>query len=391
MTGGYAATDHASMIADERRVAAYAAAMKAAIRPGCTVFEIGTGCGLFALHACALGAARVFAIEAEDSYFVARDVIRKSPHAHKIELAHGLSTDVTLPQRADVIISDLHGVMPMFGAHIESIADARARHLAEGGVLIPESDTLWAAPVHCPSLHATHRAYLSAPLGIDLSAAQRYSTSNWSKRTREPVTLLADERSWGVIDYRSVTSPNQRGAIDFIANQAGELQGFSAWFDGDLGFGAKVSNHPSKPRHVYGSAFFPLEQPVSLEIGDRVDLELQAHRVDGEYIWQWASRVSTEAGSEKAHSRQSTFEAHPIDASTLALRASGFSPQATESSDIERFILEQIDGQKSNRAIADRLRQRFSSAFASDRAALSRVTDVVVKHRERRVAFEEAR
>jgi len=179
MTGGYAATDHASMIADERRVAAYAAAMKAAIRPGCTVFEIGTGCGLFALHACALGAARVFAIEAEDSYFVARDVIKQSPHAGKIELAHGLSTHVTLPQRADVIISDLHGVLPMFGAHIESIADARARHLAEGGVLIPQDDTLWAAPVHCPSLYALpHRAYLSAPLGIDLSAATAARSSS---------------------------------------------------------------------------------------------------------------------------------------------------------------------------------------------------------------------
>jgi len=122
-----------------------------------------------------------------------------------------------------------------------------------------------------------------------------------------------------------------------------------------------------------------------------VNLELQAHLVDGEYIWQWTSRVSTDAGSEKAHYRQSTFEAHPLDAETLALRASGFSPQVTESGEIERFVLEQIDGQTSNRAIAERLRQRFSSAFASDRAALSRVTDVVVKHRERRIVFEGAR
>jgi hypothetical protein len=62
----YSVSAYGRMIADKVRVAAYTEALKRAITPGCTVLDIGTGTGFFAMLACRMGAARVYAIEPDD-------------------------------------------------------------------------------------------------------------------------------------------------------------------------------------------------------------------------------------------------------------------------------------------------------------------------------------
>ena len=59
----YSIENYGEMIADHIRIDAYVRALKAAIKPGSVVLDIGTGTGIFALLACRLGARRVFAIE----------------------------------------------------------------------------------------------------------------------------------------------------------------------------------------------------------------------------------------------------------------------------------------------------------------------------------------
>src|SRR5947207_700837 len=59
----YSLSAYGEMIADRVRADAYAEALRKTIRKGSIVVEIGTGPGVFAVLACQLGAARVFAIE----------------------------------------------------------------------------------------------------------------------------------------------------------------------------------------------------------------------------------------------------------------------------------------------------------------------------------------
>ena len=104
-----------------------------------------------------MGARRVYAIEPDDIIQVARDLAAANGYADRIEFFQALSTQVNLPERADVIISDIRGPIPLFGLAIPAIIDARRRFLAPGGILIPRSDTLWAAVVTAPHLY---RRYL---------------------------------------------------------------------------------------------------------------------------------------------------------------------------------------------------------------------------------------
>ena len=146
----YRLRDSAAMIEDAVRTPAYLAALEQAVRPGSVVVEIGTGTGFFAIIAARLGARRVYAIESDTSIRLAREVAALNGCADRIEFIEALSTDVTLPEQGDVLLSDLRGVLPTLGVHIPSIVDARARLLKPGGIQIPSEDTLWMALLESP-------------------------------------------------------------------------------------------------------------------------------------------------------------------------------------------------------------------------------------------------
>src|SRR6185503_9679007 len=54
---------HRAMLADRVRVDAYASAIRAVVKPGDLVLDLGTGTGILAFLACEAGARHVFAID----------------------------------------------------------------------------------------------------------------------------------------------------------------------------------------------------------------------------------------------------------------------------------------------------------------------------------------
>ncbi len=121
----YSVAVYGEMMGDAVRMRAYAQALREAVRPGSVVLDIGTGTGIFAMLAARFGARRVYAIEPADAIQVARDIAAANGCADRIEFIQGLSTEVSLPERADVIVSDLRGVLPLYQRHLPSIVDAR--------------------------------------------------------------------------------------------------------------------------------------------------------------------------------------------------------------------------------------------------------------------------
>src|SRR5215472_17381867 len=173
---------YGSMIADRVRVEAYAEALRKTVRKGCVVAEIGTGPGVFAVLACQLGAGRVFAIEPAEIIQVAREVAAANGCADKIEFFEQLSNRVTLPSRADVMLSDLRGVLPFFQRHIPAIVDARLRFLAPGGTIIPRKDKIWAAVVEAPKPYAgVVEPWEKNPLNQNLEAARTLAINEGQK------------------------------------------------------------------------------------------------------------------------------------------------------------------------------------------------------------------
>jgi protein arginine N-methyltransferase 1 len=310
----YSTADYWKMMTDHVRRDAYAAALRRAVRPDSVVVNIGTGVGVFALLACRFGARRVYAIEPDDIIAVAGELAAANGFTDRIEFIRAMSTDVDLPEPADVIVSDLRGVLPLQGPHIPTVRDAVARFLAPDGVLIPERDVIWLAPVDDPGLYRDLVApWDGHPEGLEFDVARRHATGRWTKVRVAPDRLLGDPRRWVELDYRSVTDANVSGTVAWTSEREGTLHGVCAWFDatlvGDIGF----STAPTEPERIYGSGFFPLEAPVPVAVGDRIELRLDARLVGASYLWRWRTTVRRDgdAGDVVAAFDQSNLAAPP--------------------------------------------------------------------------------
>jgi len=324
----YSIDTYGRMIADARRMEVYAAVLRHTVKPDSVVMDLGCGPGVFALLACKLGARRVYAVEPDSVISVAREAAAANGFADRIEFFENLSTEITVPEPATIIISDLRGILPYFQKHIPSIKDARERLLAPGGVLIPQLDFLWAALVEAPEQYKEIASpWQNNGFEFDLSAGKRLVTNSWRKARIKPEQLLARPVLWSTINYNEVDDPGVSAEISWRAARSGTAHGFIAWFDSELIGGYTLSNHPEAPELIYGSGLFPFSEPVEVKEGDQIKLRLSAKLIDDDYIWRWDTDffAGDEEGRPKVSFKQSTFYGLALSPALLqkARQASG--------------------------------------------------------------------
>jgi protein arginine N-methyltransferase 1 len=379
----YGLSDYSTMIADRVRTAAYALALRQAVRPGCVCMDIGTGTGFFAVLACHLGARKVIAVEPDDAIHVAREVAAANGCAEQITFLQDFSTRIHVKEQADVIVSDLRGVLPLLGNHVPSLIDARRRLLKPGGTLIPARDTLWAALVEA-SKQYTRAVPLGdeAVHGVSMEAARSRVVNSWCKVQLKPENLLAAPRQWATLDYANLKGVNVRGELCWTVERPGICHGLLFWFDTTLIQGVGFSNAPGQPELIYGQGFFPWVHPVPLAAGDEVEATLGANLVGSDYIWGWDSRVRAggPGGPLKADFRQSTFFGASLAADQLRKRAAGHRAALNEDGQIDLSILAHMDTVTSVGDIARKVAEQFPGNFRTWHEALTRVGDLAVKY-----------
>lgn len=361
----YSLADHAAMVADGARVGAYFRALEQTVTPGCVVADIGTGIGILALLAARLGAGLVYAIEPGPSIHVAEEIARANGLHKRIRFIKDVSTAVSLESKADIVISDLHGVLPLFENHLPSIIDARRRLLAPGGHLIPLEDRIYAAPVEAEARYADIAGpWEKAPLGLDLSAARHHAVNAWHRHGPGDVTPLAPGVSWATLSYRKLEQQDAQGECEWQLRRSGALHGFSVWFESVLANQVHLSNAPRNSGLVYGAAFFPLTHPVTVSEGDRVQLNLRANYVAGDYVWRWESDIRSAAGNQtRTQYRQSTFHAAPLSLESLEKSATDYTPGLKAHGRAALCVLNALENGRSLEEIADALNKDCSGVF----------------------------
>lgn len=372
----YSLGAYGSMIADRVRVEAYAEALRKTVRNGSVVVEIGTGPGVFAVLACQLGASRVFAIEPTEVIQLARELAVANGCVEKIEFFEDLSSRVTIPVRADVIISDLRGVLPLFHRHIPDSVDARQRFLAPGGSLIPRRDSIYAAIVEAPIPYSEIvDPWDQNPFGQDLSLARRLAVNSVQKVRVSPSQLLTPNRLWATLDYTSIESPDVQGELQWKAKRAGTGHGIAMWFDADLAEGASFSNAPGLPEGIYEALLFPWTLPVALSAGQDVFANVDAKLVEDDYVWRWATAINPVEGSEASpiHFQQSQLDGAVLSPKKLHRLAADHVPRLSDEGLLRRRAFELMDGKATLEEIAHRLAAEFPRRFSSWQQALSYV------------------
>jgi protein arginine N-methyltransferase 1 len=377
----YSLSDYGDMIADKARMDPYIFALKAAIKPGSIVLDIGAGTGIHSLLACKFGARRVYAIEPNDVIHLGRELAEAAGYGDRIEFIQDLSTRVTLPERASVIVSDLRGQLPLFGSHIPAIIDARKRHLAPGGVLIPKRDSLWVALVEARSIYSDIVKPWDHPYGLPMEPAQRIALNNWSHDNIDSIrsaNLLTHPHRWAILDYATIEASDIVSSdVQLEADRNGTAHGWLAWFDTELAEGIGFSCSPEQTRipEVYGRGFFPLLEPVSINQGDSITLNIQAELINANYEWRWHTLVSSKDSAKdiKADFIQATDKKNALSTERIAESVAGNRPSPTEEAQIDLYILGRIDGTNSYKTIALETRETFPERFKTELDALQYV------------------
>ena len=232
---------HRSMLVDEERCRSYMRAIFKTVRPGDIVLDIGSGTGVLALFACLAGARHVYALEQDGVIQVARQICRDNGFEDRVTFVKDWSTNVLLPERVDVVITETIGNIGFEEGILGWVIDARDRLLAKGGRIVPQVVELVAVPVEHPAAYRPVDVWLGDFFSFDFSAARAVATNNLHWIDLSPELFLSDPAHLARVDLAEVASSDVSGAASFEIAREGALHGIGGWFASELAPGITSS------------------------------------------------------------------------------------------------------------------------------------------------------
>jgi protein arginine N-methyltransferase 1 len=262
-------TYHASLLADTRRNRAFYRALRARVKPGSSVLDLGSGSGIWAVVAARLGARRVVAVEREALLVpLIERLALENGVADRVEVVRGDSRRLRLPRAFDVVVSETVGNEGFDEGIVPLLFDARRRFLKRGGALVPQAVSLRVAPI--PRFVVGIRPPLMAGSSFrDIALHVPQLVSPGTLRALAPgATLLR-------VDLLTARPPLAFEGLraGFRLRDGRALGGFALWAEMDLAPGVRLSTRATRS---WWHTLLPVE-PVGAG-PCRVDLEVAKGR-----------------------------------------------------------------------------------------------------------------
>ncbi|MGI9056301.1 MAG: 50S ribosomal protein L11 methyltransferase [Pyrinomonadaceae bacterium] len=368
---------YCSMLTDARRMKAYSETMKKVIGKDSIVLDLGAGTGYFSILASKLGAKKVYALEPNSLIHLAKEFARQNNCAENIEFIQKASTDLELEEKADVLICDLHGVLPFFDHSIATIIDARKRLIKPDAVMLPRRETVYFAIAEAGGFYdESISRYLNDFDGINIASAKHLLTNRLMNGYKKEMNLLSDPQIFAALDYRTIEETSFSRTLSFEITKKGTAHGLRGWFECEIGDDLTTTNSLDNPETVYGAPFFPFENVMEVDAGDEFEIKLDAVFEKGDYLWHWAVRIFDKEKNLKADFKQSTMTGNFIAPSAMLKQSEYFVPKQNTDAEIDSFILNRMDGENMQGDIADELLEKFPAKFSDFEEALNRVSQL---------------
>jgi protein arginine N-methyltransferase 1 len=251
------------MLTDEKRVGTYVEALKEVINSESIVLDLGAGTGIFSILACEFGAKKVYAVEANHLINLLKDVIKEKGYESKIEIIQKFSTHIELEEKANVLISDIHGGFPLFESSIETIIDARERLLTKDAVLMPRREIIYFAVSNSEQIyHQNINQYLQEFHGFRIPSAERLVFNRFFSAKDPSEKLLTEPGVFADIDFRTNNETSFEKEFEWKILEDGVAHGLRGWFENEITDSRGLSNSIEIEKTTYSSPFFPFEKEV---------------------------------------------------------------------------------------------------------------------------------
>lgn len=276
-----------NMLEDLVRTGAYQRGMllNRADFEGRVILDVGAGTGILSLFAAQAGARKVYAVEGTESSEFARKLVSDNGFDDRIEIIRSTLSDLTLPEKVDIVISEPWGFFLFHERMVESFLLARDRYLGPGGTVFPSTGRIWIAPFCDRALHDSR-----------LKAAEFWETRDFYGVNLSGFTRLAKERLFempaiGSVSPRSLMATPSATAFDFrtmpldslaeirlgfefCATRSGSIHGIAGWFDVSFDGSqecVRLTTGPDGPQTHWMQLRFVLQKPLSVRVGQKLD------------------------------------------------------------------------------------------------------------------------
>ena len=301
---------HQLMLNDKLRILAYEKAIKETVKPGDVVVDLGTGTGILSLWALEAGASCVYGIDLNSDILA---LAVKSMMQHKFSdrfiAINKLSYDVILPERADVLISEIIGNIADNEDFQPILNDAIRRFLKPGGKCLPKNTCAYITPITAKKAHSA----IKMREVKTLNPSYQLDKLMQEKGIRNPFNLYYDT----LIEKSSQLAPPQRlqhyhddwsqqpvycKVRSFIVERDAIFTGFQCYFIADLsdtvcldisGDDQTLNSCSDSWKHAY----LPIEQGITVHKGDVISLSFSRYYPDDinalqfRQIYRWRGHV----------------------------------------------------------------------------------------------------
>ncbi len=277
---------HVPMMNDTLRNAAYYEALRAAVTPDSNVFEIGTGSGLLSMMAARLGAKSVTTCEAEPLVAAtAKEVIAANGLDQRIRLIGKKSTAIELgedlPQRADILVSEILSSELLAEHVLSSIEDAKRRLIKPGCRIIPAAGSIMIALFGGEGLGSN--LAVEEACGFNLRPFNKIVPRRQTiARSDLAIDLLSADTAAFRFDFEhALGAAPQTKTLRIAVTTAGRCLGIIQWIRLEM-FADKVfENHPSVKAAASGwtRCAYVFASPVELKVGQVAIVSAAHNRV----------------------------------------------------------------------------------------------------------------
>jgi protein arginine N-methyltransferase 1 len=246
----------------------YRAALEA-VAPGKVVLDLGAGLGPLTFMALRAGARKVYAIERGPIVDLTRRVALHMGFIDRITFVQGLSTQIDLPERVDIIVSETLGSLGIEENTAEFMIDARDRFLAPGGIILPNRLRVFLGLVQDPGYDA-EIAFWKDAYGLDYSPIIEYASQRKRTVSLPPDALLSAPQLLCDLDFYALRQSTFSRFFTFVIQRPGLLNGFSGWFEAGFTDTLKLDTSPGQENTHWKQAILPLSRPFNVSPGDEV-------------------------------------------------------------------------------------------------------------------------
>ncbi len=368
---------HRLLVSDKLCQSRYRQAIFQTVRAGDLVLDLGTGTGIHALFSCQAGAKKVYAVEQGEVIELAKEISRANGLEDRIVYIQGLSSQIEIPEKVDVIVTHLglRGIL-------SSLIDVRERFLKKGGTVIPAAMELLCVPLEWPAVYDELVDFWSRDhYGINFSPMRQVAVNEVHGENFTEDRFLAGPVSLGRLDLRKAMETRIGGEATFHALRQGILHGVGVWYTLWLDEDTSLSTGPPLvlPSPPWGQSFYPIERPVEVQRGDRIDVRMKASAfTTAGVVWTW--EVQVEGCESKTTFTHSTFNGLPLSRESLHKQAPSYRPPLTPRGQAGRLTLNLCDSKTSLGEIEQEVFRQFGTLFQTQQDAATFVARVLRKY-----------